>query len=64
MGRLSVMPAAPFFRDVVLPSHAQDRRAHERFLLTAQSERRDEPAAPTFMARVLATLGVAPASRP
>lgn len=49
--------AAGSFRDVTLPSHAQDRLAHERFLLDTHAERRAEPESP-FMARLLATLGV------
>ena len=51
------MAATPFFRDVVLPSHEQDRRAHERFLLDTHAERRAE-AQPSLYRRVLATLRV------
>lgn len=29
-----------FFREPTMPSHAQDRRAHERFLLDTYVERR------------------------
>lgn len=29
-----------FFRDLTMPSHAQDRLAHERFLLDTYVERR------------------------
>lgn len=32
--------ASSFFREPVLPSHAQDRLAHERFLLDTYAERR------------------------
>lgn len=46
-----------FFRDVEMPSHAQEFRAYERFVQDTHAERRAQ-AQPTFMARVLATLGV------
>lgn len=37
-----LMPAASLFRDPVMPSHAQDGHAHERFLLDTYAERRAE----------------------
>lgn len=46
-----------FFRDVTMPSHAQERQAHERFLLDTYADRRAEER-PTVLSRVLATLGV------
>lgn len=51
------MPAATFFRDPVLPSHAQDRLAHERFLLDTHAERRAEDSKPLFR-RILVALHV------
>lgn len=35
-------PATPFFRDIRMPSSANDRRDHERFLLDTLAERRAE----------------------
>lgn len=52
------MPSQGFFRDVTFPSHAQDRVAHERFLLDTYADRR-APERPSVLARVLATFGVA-----
>ena len=55
------MAASAFFREPVLPSHEQDRRAHERFLLDTHAERRAEPQRP-LVRRVLASLGIVDAA--
>lgn len=55
------MAASAFFRDVVLPSHQQDRLAHERFLLDTHAERRADEQ-PPLMRRVLASLGIVDAA--
>lgn len=44
------------FRDVSMPSHAQDRHAHERFLLDTYAERRAAGPAPGWIRRVLAAI--------
>ncbi|HWH09310.1 MAG TPA: hypothetical protein VNX21_08925 [Candidatus Thermoplasmatota archaeon] len=58
---MSPMAASAFFREPVLPSHEQDRRAHERFLLDTHAERRAEPQRP-LVRRVLASLGIVDAA--
>ena len=55
------MAASSFIRDPVLPSHAQDRLAHERFLLDTHAERRAEDQRP-LMRRVLAAMGIVDAA--
>lgn len=49
------MAYEPLFRDVVMPSHAQDRRAHEVFLLDTHLERRAEER-PRLVDRIRAIL--------
>lgn len=45
--------AIGFFRDVSLPSHRDDRIAHERFLLDTYADRRDVEATPPAYAAVV-----------
>lgn len=47
-----------FFRDIVWPSHEQDRLAHERFLLDTYADRRADDAEPSLVRRMLSSLGV------
>jgi hypothetical protein len=48
-------PATTFFRDVTFPSHAQDRRAHERHLHLSAAKPARAPSEPvwTRVARAL-----------
>lgn len=47
-------PATPFFRDVTMPSHRQDRIAHERFLLDTYADRKAPERKPITFRSVVA----------
>lgn len=49
------MASHPLFRDVEMPSHFQDRRAHEAFLLDTHMERRAQEK-PRLVDRIRAIL--------
>lgn len=53
-------PATPFFRDVTLPSHAQDRAAHRRHQHLSAARAAKPPREPAWP-RVLRALRLRPA---
>jgi hypothetical protein len=53
-------PATPFFRDAALPSHAQDRAAHQRYQHLAAAKA-GKPAKLPAWPRILRALRLRPA---